>query len=154
MAKKFSAEWWAAQRPEVVGKETEKLVEAVLKDQNERAAFAWHRMPDAKAARGLIGAQPADYLIASTSDAYFLEVKALKHEYRLPRDRVSQLPTLKKFEMAGMRSFVLVHHYLTGVWRIARAIDLYDAAASWDMREVGVLAKTPTDALILTGVIK
>lgn len=133
MAKKFSPEWWQAQRPEVVGKETEKLVEDVLRDQNRFVEFAWHRLPDAKAARGALAAQPADYLIACRGRGFFLEVKALKHEFRLPKDRVSQLPTLKKFGLAGVSGLVMIHHYTIGQWRIVPASSMQTDVPSWDL---------------------
>lgn len=135
MAKRGSLEWWQAQRPEVVGKETESLVEGVLRDQNRFVEFAWHRMPDAKAARGALAAQPADYLIACRGRGFFLEVKALKHEYRLPKDRVSQLATLKKFGLAGVTGLVMIHHYLIGQWRIVPAANLTTDVPSWDLSE-------------------
>ena len=92
--KKYSLEWWQAQPPEKVGKETEKIVEKLFVEWNHSQSFAWQRMPDARAARGRLAAQPADYLYRCGKHAGFIEVKALKHECRLPKDRVSQLPTL------------------------------------------------------------
>lgn len=50
MAKKYSIEWWQELKPEKVGKETELLVESVLKKLNGQQHFAWHRLPDARAA--------------------------------------------------------------------------------------------------------
>jgi hypothetical protein len=41
--KKYSKEWWQSLKPEVVGKETEQLVESLLDQENTRRAdFAWH----------------------------------------------------------------------------------------------------------------
>src|SRR5574340_230948 len=117
MAKKYSPEWWQAQRPEVVGRETEKLVEDVLSRQNSRGDTAHLRFPDAKAARGLLKAQISDYLVVARGQSYFIEAKALKHLSRLPKDRLTQLPLLKKFQMAGASGIVLIHHYMSGVWR-------------------------------------
>lgn len=137
MAKKYSAEWWKELRPERIGTETEGLVRSVLDQMNKWQGFTYHRMPDAKAARGSLAAQPGDFLYASNLEvgnySGFLEVKATKHAYRLGRDKVSQLPKLKLFGMAGCGSFVLVHHYLHGVWRIVAVSDLEDGAASWDL---------------------
>lgn len=132
--KKYSQEWWLSLPPEKVGDETEKLVEALFKEENKRQDFAWHRLPDAKSGRGRIAAQPADYII-SYNGARFLELKALKHPYRLPADRVTQLPTLQKFAMAGMPSAVLVFHYTTGQWRIVASTELPFGVPSWDLRQ-------------------
>lgn len=139
-------EWWQAQRPEVVGKETEKLVEDVLKGWNTSQGFAYMRFADAKAARGLIKAQPADYLFVYNGTTVFLEVKALKHPKRLPKDRVTQLPTLKKFQMAGAECVVLVHHYMEGIWRLVDVSDLEPGVPSWDLSLFQPFA-SPADAL-------
>lgn len=133
--KKYSKEWWAAQRPEVVGRETEKLVISVLEKLNTRQNFAWHRLPDAKAARGLLSAQPADMIVADGKKGLFLEVKAIKHAFRVPKDKVRQLPILKKFELAGMPAAIIVHHYIEGVWRVVRPKDLEFGVPSWDISE-------------------
>ena len=134
MARKFTPEWWAAQRPEVVGKATEKLVEDVFDELNKSMGFAYHRLPDAKAARGALAAQPADYIYFFRGVGGFIEAKALKHVFRLPRDRVTQLPVLHKFDFAGSRNFVIVHHYMTGVWRVVATTELEAGVPSWDLR--------------------
>jgi hypothetical protein len=132
VATKYSLEWWNAQRPEIVGRETEKLVEDQLRELNKKLTFAWHRLPDAKSSRGMVAAQPADYLyFAKGVGGGFIEVKALKHETRLPRARVTQLATLNKFGHAGAASFVLIHHYTIGVWRVVEVCDLEPQVASW-----------------------
>jgi len=134
MARKFSPEWWAEQRPEVVGKATEKLIEDVFDELNKSMFFAWHRLPDSKAARGVLAAQPADHVFFHMGVGGFIEIKALKHAFRLPRDRVSQLAVLHKFDHAGSRNFVIVHHYMTGVWRVLPTTSLEVGVPSWDLR--------------------
>lgn len=134
--KRMTPEWWASLKPEQVGKETERIVEDILREQNKRACFAWHRFPDARSARGFLAAQPSDYLIVDGGRTYFLELKALKHPGRLPSARVSQLPVLKKFEGAGAVAVILVHHYLEGTWRTVNVKDLEFGRPSWDLRAV------------------
>jgi hypothetical protein len=148
--KKFSIEWWASLRPEVVGNETEKAVEDVFADMNKSQSFAWHRLADAKAGRGRIAAQPADYAYRHHPHAGYIEVKALKHEYRLPATRLTQLPVLHKWDMAGAANFVLVHHYMLGKWRIAPTVALNSGVPSWDLRDEP-LFDTPREALVSTG---
>jgi len=148
--KKFSIEWWASLRPEVVGNETEKAVEDVFADMNKSQSFAWHRLADAKAGRGRIAAQPADYAYRHHPHAGYIEVKALKHDYRLPASRLTQLPVLHKWDLAGAESFVLVHHYMLGKWRITDTRGLNTGVPSWDLRDEP-LFDTPREALVSTG---
>lgn len=130
--KRRSLDWWAVQRPEVVGKETEKMIIESLDQLNTRLDFAYHRLPDAKAARGALAAQPADFIV-SAGKGMFLEVKAIKHAFRVPKDKVRQLPVLKKFELAGMPAAIIVHHYIEGIWRVVRPKDLEFGVPSWDI---------------------
>lgn len=132
--KRRSLDWWAVQRPEVVGKETEKMIIESLDQLNTRLDFAYHRLPDAKAARGALAAQPADFIV-SAGKGMFLEVKAIKHAFRVPKDKVRQLPVLKKFELAGMPAAIIVHHYIEGIWRVVRPKDLEFGVPSWDISE-------------------
>lgn len=133
--KKFSTEWWQSIPPEKVGNETEKLVEKLFAEWNRQQTFAWHRMPDAKAARGRLQAQPSDYIYRNGFFAGHIELKALKHPFRLPRARVSQLPTLLKWSLAGSGDVVLVFHYMENVWRVMYPTELDPEATSWDLRE-------------------
>jgi len=135
--KKFSNEWWLSLSPQRVGSETETLVEGVFKEWNKRQAFAWHRLPDTKSARmNMIAAQPADYIYRCNKKAGFIEVKGLAHAYRLPKDNISQLPTLHKWALAGSDDVVLVHHYMYGAWRAVDPRMLTPGQPSWDLRNV------------------
>ena len=134
--KKYSIEWWHLLPPEKVGKETEKIVEEVLKEWNSRLFFAYLRMPDARAARGHLAAQPGDFLYQCCESSGFIEIKALKHPCRLPASRLTQLPVLRKWDMAGARSIILVHHYMIGKWRVLYPAVLETNVTSWDISEV------------------
>lgn len=152
MAKKYSVEWWHGLRPERIGAETESLVRVILDKMNTRQDFTYHRMPDAKAARGALPAQPGDFLYASNDSTLgspcvgFLEVKACKHPYRLAKDKISQLAKLNLFEMAGAKSYVLVNHYLQGYWRVVPTNWLADGVPSWDLSNCATYP-THVDAL-------
>ena len=115
------------------GKNSEKIVDDLFKKWNRKASFCYHRLPDSRSARGAIKAQPGDFLFFSGGYGGVVEVKETQHAYRLARDKVPQLPTLHKFEMAGAKCVVLVHHYLEGIWRLAFADDLPTDATSWDL---------------------
>lgn len=145
--KKFSVEWWQSLTAPQVGNEVEGMVETVLKTWNMRLGFAWHRLPDSKAARvNMVAAQPADYLYRCGRHAGFIEVKGLAHAYRLPKANLAQLPVLHKWELAGSDDVVLVHHYLTGDWRAIDPRLLKADAASHDLREFET-HNTPSEAL-------
>ena len=148
--KKFTQEWWCSLPPEQVGKETEALVEKVFTKWNTNVAWAHHRLPDAKAARGRLKAQPSDSMYRCGSRAGFIEIKALKHESRLPSGRVSQLPVLAKWTAAGSSDLVLVHHYTIPAWRVVKVADLPFGQPSWDLRSYPTY-DTPEAALRSTG---
>lgn len=131
--RKYTQEWWASLPPEKTGKETEKLVQSLLTEWNKRQDFAWHRLPDAKAARGFLAAQPSDFVLWNKGQGVYLEAKATKHPYRLTADKVRQLPLLHKLAGAGAGAVVLVNHYIAGVWRAVKAENLPIGATSWDL---------------------
>lgn len=88
--------------------------------------FAFHRLPDTRAARGMISAQPADFIVANGS-AYggrYLEVKETANPTRLPRDKVPQLPLLQKFWWAGTRFDVVVYRSTYDDWVIFKPNEL------------------------------
>lgn len=132
------------------GKKAEKIVDALLRDWNSRADFSFHRMADARAARGRVSASPGDFLYVCGGIAGFIEVKSTEHDYRLSRDKVTQLPTLRKFELAGMRSMVLIHHSKLNAWRVLTPIDMDATIPSWDMRNIPTYPSAE-DALLSTG---
>ena len=118
------------------GKKAEKSVETVLKKWNAQAGFAYFRLQDSRAARNFLVAQPGDFAYFSGSCAGIIEVKSTQHSYRLTKDKVSQLPTLKKLSMAGAANLVLVHHTTENVWRILYPGGLDASVPSWDLRNV------------------
>lgn len=76
--------------------------------------FAWHRFPDAKAARGALAAQPSDYLVSLVDSVGFnrtvyLEVKETAQANRLPKTKISQYGMLKKFFWTRADVIVLIY---------------------------------------------
>lgn len=132
------------------GKEAEKAVKDLFTVWNRRMDFAWHRMPDSKASRNLVAAQPADFIVAVSGVTMWLEAKETQHEGRIAKDKVRQLPLLKKFRLARMPGYVLVLHTTLGRWRIVNVDDLDLGLPSWDLSEFE-LFETAQDALISTG---
>lgn len=148
--KKYSREWWASLPPERTGKETEKLVTTMFDAWNGLQTWAYHRLPDAKSARGALAAQPADFVYFCNDGGMFcggfIEVKACNHAFRIAKDKVRQLPTLKMFDLAGAANVVLVNHYLDGYWRAVPTTVLETGVPSWNLSEFPTYA-TPEQAL-------
>ena len=132
------------------GKKAEKLVEAVLKKWNGRSGFAYFRLPDSRAARNFLTAQPGDFAYYCGPRAGILEVKSTQHPYRLAKDKISQLPTLKKLSAAGAANLVLVQHTTENVWRILYPGGLDSSVPSWDLRAVETYPDAES-ALLSTG---
>ena len=134
------------------GKVAEKAVEKVLTACNNRVLeFAWHRLPDTRSARSFLQAQPADYYLAVRGRAYHLEVKETEHAYRIGRDRISQVPVLRKFAVAGMPFAVVVFHSTLRKWRcIPGAFFEGEIPPSWDLSQFPLL-DSADEALLATG---
>lgn len=134
------------------GKWAEKQIQDLLVAYNRRFLdVTFHRLPDARAARGALAAQPADFLLAAHGRGYFLEVKETAQLHKLPRDKVSQAPELRKFALAGMGFAVLVYHSALDQWRcIPQEVFMGDLPASWDISHLE-LYDTPEKALLATG---
>lgn len=132
------------------GKKAEKEVDVLLKKWNGRASFSHYRMPDARAAMGRLSASPGDFIYFTCTCAGFIEIKSTEHSYRIAKDKISQLPTLKKFEMAGARSVILIHHSTENVWRAVTPDMLIEGSPSWDLSKHQTYS-TAEAALISTG---
>ena len=112
------------------------------------ADFAFHRFPDARAARGALAAQPADYLVSKMAaggpKGFLLEVKECANETRLPKAKIGQYGKLKMFELAGMWIRVLVYRSAVADWVFLTEHNLFyhdECPASFQM---GTLESFPT----------
>lgn len=132
------------------GKAAEKAVEKVLKKWNEYSAFTYWRLPDSRSARSFLAAQPGDYGWFCTGRGGILEVKSTQHAYRIARDKISQLATLKKLDLAGAENLILIQHTEENVWRVVRPGNLDSDVPSWDLRSYPTY-DTPEAALRSTG---
>lgn len=132
------------------GKLAEKAVEKVLKLWNNKAHFAYWRLPDARSAMGRVAAQPGDFCYFSHPNAGIIEVKTTEHSFRVAKDKISQLPVLHKLDLAGAGSIILILHSTENVWRAVRPSQLESGAPSWDLRGVPVHPSAES-ALLSTG---
>lgn len=99
------------------GKWAEKEATLVLETWSRKSTdFAWHRFPDARAARGLLAAQPADMMVCYKGSFILLEVKECANPRRLPKSKVGQYGMLLKFWLTGAHILVLVFMSATGKW--------------------------------------
>lgn len=131
------------------GKEVEGLVQAWLEEQSKaRLGFAYHRYPDARAARGALAAQPADFIVGQKTQTSVkteladnagqhlvlqadlcrpthLEVKDTQQERRLPKASIGQYGKLLMFHLAGFRTLVVVRRRTLGDWVCLTGEDLF-----------------------------
>lgn len=100
----------------------EKKVKEYLEEWQAACVFReFSRLTDTKAAGRIIKAAKADF--EYFTDEYqlrihgLIEVKETEHEYRLGRERLTQLAHLRKREKCGGRSVVVVYHSTLKRWR-------------------------------------
>lgn len=111
------------------GKKVEKQVQTWLAAKSDSdLTFAWHRFPDAHAARGALAAQPADWLVAYRG-GWLLEAKETAQVNRLPKDKVSQYGKLHLFHQAGFTIIVLVYQSKYNHWVYLTGNDLFKEEA-------------------------
>jgi len=109
------------------GKLAEKEVRDWLEAKSRTTtSLAVHRLPDARAARGSLSSQPSDLIVGHLGVFHFIEVKETKLETRLPREKVSQWGTLKKWHWAGINSYVIVHRSTNRDWLALSVLDLFN----------------------------
>lgn len=123
----------------VRGKYAEDKVRDRLKTLAERRAdFDFERNYDARSSMGRIGKRTGDFTFYSLDGHGVIEVKQLKHDFRLPRknfDPEKKFSILKKRRLAGGAVIVIVYHSTNDVWRLV-PFEFFDErrdAASWDL---------------------
>lgn len=135
------------------GKDTENEVKKALTAISRRyACFGFERNPDARTAGGHIGRQTGDFRFFAPGLHGVVEVKALKHDYRLPRDRFiketpsgltnNSLERLHNRQTCGGLIVILVHHTTTGLWRNVPLEFLLSGAdrPSWNLSDLPTFA--------------
>lgn len=120
------------------GKWAEGKLRDYLKNVNEKvAAFDWLRLPDARSAMGRMAAMPADFEFFAPGVHGLIEVKETGHNFRLPKDKISQIPMLKRRILAGGTCLLIVYHSTTKLWR---RVDVNDmpiiSSGSWNLDQI------------------
>lgn len=118
------------------GKFAEKKVKEFLEGMSQKyAGFDYERLPDARAAGGRFKSMVGDFAYFSPGLHGVIEVKELKHPYRLPKDKLAQIQRMKVRELAGGRCFVVVYHTEEKLWRVILVRELpIITSGSWDLR--------------------
>lgn len=116
----------------------------------------YNRLVDTKAAGRIIKSACADFEFftvgTDTMQAFsthgLIEVKETEHEYRLARDKVPQLPRLRKRAYCGGFCCVLVLHSTLGKWRALSAprLAVTGDKGSWNLTDEPSF-DTPGEAL-------
>ena len=141
------------------GKATEAAVQVWLGTEAAAdSAFAYHRYPDARAARGVLAAQPADFLVArkvcGVRLVWHLEVKETALDRRLPKAKLGQYGKLKMFWLAGIEPVVVIYRSSVKDWVYLSAAELFEhdeCPASFPLSD---LQSFPTLNDIMTEIFK
>lgn len=97
--------------------------------------FDFLRLSDARSAGGRAKAMPGDFEFFRPGIHGILEVKQTKHNYRISKKDIPQIPKLRRREMAGGHIVVLIYHSEMGMWRVPSFEIFRDnpIAPSWDL---------------------
>lgn len=136
------------------GAVAEKAVRAYLERWAEGVPHReFERLVDSKAAGRTIKAAPADFdfhCLDERGAARFglIEVKETQHECRLARDKVPQLPRLRRRARCGGLCIVLVLHSTMGQWKATTSawMEFNGDKGSWNLKELPAF-ETPHGAL-------
>lgn len=120
------------------GKKAEEAVSKALEAwAYGRSDREYNRMIDTRAAGRVVKAAAADFEFFCLDGFGLIEVKSTEHAYRLSRDKISQLPRLRKRALCGGVCLVLVHHSQLEQWRVVDAPTLatFGDTGSWDLTD-------------------
>ena len=124
------------------GKEAEKATQDYLTEWVRHPYREYNRLVDSKAAGRTIKAAAADFEFFTHADPAMphfglIEVKQTEHNYRLERDKVPQLPRLRKRANCGGCCVVLVCHSSLALWRAIDPRWMADNGdkGSWNLTE-------------------
>lgn len=128
------------------GKYAEGHIRAQLKKlADSRSDLDFDRLQDAHSARGHFSTpQAGDFLVIHKGVPFYLEVKEVAHDYRLPVGNfgLDQRARMRKKVLAGAKAIVLVYFSNLKVWRVA-GLDYFglQSTGSWDMRDIEPAAR-------------
>lgn len=121
------------------GKKAEAAIRDLLEDTKvQHIRFDYQRQLDARAAGGRFPSQTGDYLWFNQKGHGALEVKSVKHDFRLPAKNFGkeQIARLYRRQLASSIVVIAVHHSTTDLWRLP-TFDVFSknrTVPSWDLR--------------------
>lgn len=116
------------------GKAAEQAVQTCLEELSaKRSTFDYLRLPDVRSAMGRMKAMPADFEFFAPLSHGLIEVKETEHNFRISKDKVPQLPMMRKRVLAGGVCYLLVHHSTLKKWRAVPVQALDPSVPSWDL---------------------
>ena len=120
------------------GAKAEEYVAKALKAWSDQPGREANRLTDSKAAGRIIKAAAADFEFFCEAGHGLIEVKETEHEYRLARDKVPQLPRLRKRANCGGVCLVVVRHSTLNVWRVldAQVMAVTGDKGSWNLSNI------------------
>lgn len=138
------------------GKKAEDLVRGTLnKLHKAHPNFDFQRLYDAHTANGIFPAQIADFLFFLGRVHGTIEVKEVKHDFRLPKKNfpLKKQQALLRREQAGGKILIFIRFMPLDIWRsIPLSLFLSDSeAASWDLRSFEILDFKQISEQILGG---
>ena len=139
-----------------LGKKAEDLIRGTLdKLYKAHPNFDFQRLYDAHTAGGIFPAQIADFLFFLGRVHGAIEIKEVKHDFRLPKKNfpVKKHQALLRREQAGGKILIFIRFLPLDIWRsIPLSLFLSDPeAASWDLRSFEILDFKQISEQILGG---
>jgi penicillin-binding protein-related factor A (putative recombinase) len=130
MASRFTNRF--ADRGAVAEKAVQKYLEKWEADSRDREV---ERLVDTKAAGRIIRAAAADFAFYCPGAFGLIEVKETKHDYRLERPKITQLPRMRRRAKAGGKCYVVILFSEIDRWRAITADDLmtFGDKGSWNL---------------------
>lgn len=126
------------------GKDCENAVLKALKEWEARSTGRreFNRLLDTRASQRIVKPAPADFDFYGEGKFGLIECKQTKHDYRLPKGNVSQLPRLLKRHLAGGICGIVVYHSEIKVYRGVPLSFLREEGdkGSWDLRGIFAVA--------------
>jgi hypothetical protein len=137
------------------GKPAEADVRKYLEAYDRKVlAFDFSRNYDARSAGGRFQRQTGDFQFFMPAMHGVIEVKEVKHDYRLPHGNYDEPKVAKCYKrmLAGGKILVLINHTTTGLWRMPPfSVFRKREGVSWDLSDYRTY-ESAADALDILGI--